>query len=141
MGYAKFHDDDKEISASIKAIYGNWSIGGGYRKTYIDGQDNQGNNNISASTPSAYDDYREGQAYDIGLGYEFGPIQTSLTYFESKADGAESKDEIITASAQYQLDKYIDVYLSAAHVDFQGDDNINDNNKGYTFVVGLEMNL
>ena len=43
-------------------------------------------------------------------------------------------------SNQYQVNKNLDVYLSAAHVDFSGANaNLEESNKGYAFVTGLSL--
>lgn len=135
LGYAEFHDDDKEISASLKLSRGGWSLGGGYRKTYIDGPQEENND---SNLPLLFDNYREGEAWDIGLGYDIGPYQVALSYFESKASRTDNKDKVFMLSNQYQINKYAEVYLAAAHVDFEGaNHNIDDNNQGYAFVSGL----
>ena len=140
LAAARYHDNDTEFSASLKFGYGNWSLGGGWRKTYIDGQDKQ--DSQDSRLPYLFDNYREGEAWDIGLGYEIGPFEAALSYFESKASRTENKDKIWILSNQYQLNKYIDVYLAAAHVDFEGDSSaLADNNQGWAFVSGLGINF
>lgn len=142
LAYAQFHEDDKEYSAGINISRGGWTVGGSYRKTNVDGNDSPLNLNPSDKMPDLYDNYREGQAWDVGVGYEIGPYQVALSYFESKADNTDNKDKIVVLSNQYQVNKYVDVYLAAAHVDFEGaDSSIDDNNQGYTFVTGLGLNF
>ncbi len=143
LGYGAFHDDDKEMSASLSLRRGNWTLGGGWRKTYIDGRDTRMSlNRPSDRLPEYFDGYREGRAWNIGLGYEIGPYKAALTYFESKAHNTDNQDKIIAFSNQYRLNKYIDIYLAAAHVDFEGvDGTINGSNKGYAFVTGLGLNF
>lgn len=142
LAYAQFHKDDNEYSAGINISRGGWTLGAGYRKTYIDGNDVPLNQNISAKTPELYDNYREGQAWDVGLSYAIGPYQVALSYFEAKAENTDNKDKVITLSNQYQVNKYLDVYLAAAHVDFEGSTHeIADNNQGYAFVTGLGLNF
>lgn len=139
LGYAEFHDNDKEMSASLKLSRGGWSLGGGYRKTYIDGED------VSTSPdslPEFFDSYREGQAWDVGVGYEIGPYQVALSYFESKASRTDNQDKVIVLSNQYKINKYVEVYAAAAHVDFEGDNhNLDNNNQGYAFVSGLGLSF
>ena len=92
--------------------------------------------------PDLFDNYREGKAWDIGLSYEIGPYEVSLSYFKSKADNTSNEDEIIMLSNKYQVDKNIDIYLTAAHVDFEGNNNsVADNNQGYAFVTGLSISF
>ncbi len=139
-GFARFHDNDNEFSAALKLSRGNWSLGGGWRKTYIDGTDKQ--KSRSTALPEFFDGYREGEAWDVGVGYEVGPYHMALSYFESKAERADNKDKIWIFSNQYQYNQYLDIYLAAAHVDFEGDSRtVADNNKGYAFVSGLGVNF
>lgn len=142
LGYAEFHDNDKEMSASLRLSRGNVSIGGGWRKTYIDGRDKQRRIEVSEQMPLLFDNYREGQAWDIGVGYEIGPFKTALSYFESKAERTSNKDKITVFSNQYQFNQYAEVYLAAAHVDFEGADKAPaDNNQGYAFMAGIGLNF
>ena len=137
---ARFHDNDTEFSASLHLSYGNWSLGGGWRKTYIDGRDKQ--KSRDSRLPALFDNYREGQAWDAGIGYQIGPFKSALSYFEAKADRTENRDKIWTFSNQYQLNKYAEVYLATAHVDFEGDDHsAADNNQGWAFVGGVGFNF
>lgn len=141
-GYAQFHDDDKEYSAGLTLTKGNWSLGGSYRKTYIDGQDKSRPQPVSERTPFLFDNYREGQAWDIGLGYEFGPFKTSLSYLHSAADRTKNKDKIVMLSNQYQVNKWVDVYLIGAYAKFEGNnDSIRDNSTGYAAITGVSLNF
>ncbi len=136
ISYAQFHQDDKEFSAGMRISRGNWSLGGGLRKTYIDGKEEKAVTN--AELPEFFDEYREGQSWEIGLGYEFGPFQSALTYFESTSDRTKNQDKVWMFSNQYQLSKNILVYAAAAHVDFEGDNNfLENNNQGWAFVGGV----
>lgn len=138
LAYAEFLDDDKEFSASLKISRGGWSIGGGWRRTYTDGEDRSHNPDL----PEFYDGYREGYAWDAGVGYEIGPYQASLSYFKAKADNSANQSEIVMLSNKYQINKYVDAYLSAAHVNFEGDSHaVADNNRGYAFVTGLKVSF
>ncbi|MDR1026433.1 MAG: porin [Lactobacillus sp.] len=135
LSYANFRDDDKEYSASLKLKRGNWSISSGYRKAYIDG-----NKDPIASDLS--DNYREGYAWNVGVEYEIGPFSSSLTYLNSKAKNTDNEDKIVTFSNKYQLNKWADIYLGAAHVDYQGEDNDpKKSNKGYIVMTGIGLSF
>lgn len=141
-GFARFHDNDNEFAFSLSLQKGNWTLGGGYRKTYIDGEDKQQNRNFTADMPEYFDSYREGQAWNVGVGYQIGPFQTALSYFESQAEHTDNHDKIVTFSNQYQYDKNINIYLAASHVDFDGNTHDKtDNNHGYALVAGLGLNF
>ena len=135
FGYAQYHGNDKEFSYSLNIKRGNWNIGGGFRKTYIDG-DNKIKN--LHSLPEGFDYYREGFAWNIGIGYEIGPFSSSLSYFESKASDSNNDSNIFVFSNEYQINKNIDFYFAVAHVDFTDFENTD---KGYTFVTGLGVSF
>lgn len=137
---AKFHNNDTEYSISMLLEYGNWSLGGGWRKTYIDGNDKQKSTDIRL--PELFDGYREGQAWEAGIGYRFGPVKSALSYFESKAESGSCRDKVWMLSNQYQINKYADIYLAAAHVDFAGSSpNLADNNQGWALVTGIGLSF
>lgn len=143
LGYGVYHDNDKDYSAGISLKRGNWSIGSGYRRTYVDGGDNPVNEeNRSEKMPELFDNYREGQAWNVGVGYQFGPYKGSLSYFEAKADNTDNKDQIVMMANDFQLNKWLNIYAVAAHVKFKGENSdIYNNNKGYAFVTGLGLNF
>ncbi len=143
LGFATFADDDKEFSAGMRVSHGNWTLGGAYRRTYVDGNDYPQNlRRNPLREPEFFDSYREGYAWNIGLGYAIGPYEVALSYFNSKADNTDNEDRIVQFSNQYQLNKYVDLYLIAAHVDYQGaDDDAHNNSQGYAFITGLGVNF
>lgn len=137
LSMANFHHNDKEFSASLLLGYGNWSLGGGWRKSYIDGKDKQRSQDFRL--PEFFDEYREGSAWDIGLGYKFGPYKTVLSYFQSKAKNTDNKDQIITFSNQYQLNSNFDIYLASAYVNFK--DEYSNTTEGIALVSGIGFNF
>lgn len=138
LAYGEFLDNDKEVSASLRIARGGWTLGGGWRKTYTDGEDRSHNSDL----PEFYDGYREGYAWNAGVGYEIGPYQVSFSYFKSAADNSDNQNQIYMLSNKYQVNKYLDVYLSAAQVDFEGSTKkAEDNNRGYAFVSGVKVSF
>lgn len=143
LGFAVFADDDREFSAGMSISRGNWTLGGSYRRTYVDGGDYPQNIRRNPQRmPEGFDAYREGYAWNVGVSYAFGPYQAGLSYFNAKADHTDNEDCIVQFSNQYQLNKYTDLYLIAAHVDYRGaDDDLRDNAKGYAFIAGVGFNF
>lgn len=143
LGYGVYHRNDNEFTAGVSLSRGGWTLGAGYRHTYVDGDDYRITESSSnPRTPDLFDNYREGKAWNVGLSYEVGPYQVSLSYFNSQADNTGNEDEIIMLSNKYQVNENLDIYLTAAHVDFSGNTHsINDNNQGYAFVTGFSLNL
>lgn len=143
LGFAVFADDDREFSAGMSLSRGNWTFGGSYRRTYVDGSDYPQNVRRKPQRMSeGFDGYREGYAWNVGVGYAFGPYQAGLSYFNSKADHTGNEDRIVQFSNQYRLNKYTDLYLITAHVDYRGaDDDVRGNAKGYAFIAGVGFNF
>ncbi len=140
-GYAEFHDNDKEISLGLNLARGNWNIGGGWRKTYIDGKDTT-TFKTKKNLPELFDNYREGRAWDIGIGYEFGPYRASLSYLNSKAENTRNYDQVVILSNSFQLNKYIDLFAIGSYAKFRGADHeLENNNQGYAFVTGASLNF
>ena len=142
LSYAEYHDNDKELGAGMQLRRGGWTLGGSFRKTYIDGDDKRKPSPISERTPELFDNYREGYAWDIGLGYEIGPYQVSLGYFDAKASHTKNRSQITMLSNQYQFNKWIDAYLIGAYTKFRGaTDEASENRTGYAVVSGLRLNF
>ena len=139
LGYAEFFDNDKEFSAGLSLSRGNWTLGGSWRKTNADSK-NPISKSTTENTPEWFDGYRDAYAWDIGIGYEFGPYKASLSYFNAKSSAGDNEDKIIMFANQYQVNKYIDVYLMASHVDFEeGNASLKEDNDGYAFITGLSL--
>lgn len=143
LGYGVFNQDDKEFTAGLSFYKGGWTLGASYRKTYVDGGDYEiTKHSENPRLPDLFDNYREGQIWDIGLKYEIGPYQVALSYLRSEAKNTDNRDDIILLSNQYQLNKYVDLYLIGAQVNFRGaTKTLNDNNKGYTVVAGVGLHF
>ncbi len=130
FGYAQYHENDKEFSYSLRINKGNWILGGGFHKTYVDGENNAHPDHFMRI---GFDDYREGSAWNVGIGHEFGPISSALTYFESESSISDNENKIVVFSTQLQLNKNVNVFVASSYVDFNGND---DKKSGYAFVAG-----
>lgn len=142
-GYAEFHDNDKEFSLGLNLARGNWNLGGSWRKTYIDGADAPlSTRSKKKDLPALFDNYREGRAWDVGIGYEFGPYCASLSYLNSKAENTRNYDQIVILSNSFQVNKYLDLYAIGSFAKFRGEDrDIEHNNQGYAFVTGASLSF
>lgn len=136
LGFADYHKNDKEYSAGMSIYRKGWTLGASYRKTEVNKSD------YAINKENLFDAYREGDAYNLGLSYAIGPFETGISYFDAKTEKARNHDSIISFSNSYQYNKYTKFSLTVAHVNFEGEDNnIANNNKGYAFVLGLELGL
>jgi len=131
FGYAQYHENDKEFSVNVNLNYGNWTLGGGFRKTYIDGEDKL---KTKENLPEDFDGYREGYAWNVGIGYEIGPFSTALSYFDSKQKEKNNQNKVLVWSNQFEFNKYLEMYLAAAKLDYKNE-NLKDD--GYAGVVGI----
>ena len=139
LGYAVFNKDDRDLSLGASLYRLGWTIGGSWRKTDVEGKDypiTHISNN--PKLPDLFDNYREGQAWDIGIGYQFGPLKTALSYFESKAKNTSNKDKIWLLSNEFRYDKHLALYLAAAKTDFEGASNA-ESNRGWALMSGFSV--
>ncbi len=136
LGYADFTDNDQEYSASLTLSRGNWTLGGGWRMTEADDSTPL---TTDLATAAFTDGYRDAYAWDVGISYEFGPFETSLSYFETKSKNTNSKDEIIVFANQYQINKNLSVSASLAQANYRTDDE--GTTKGYAVVGGFTFNF
>ena len=135
VGYGVFHNDDKEFSLGLNLSRGNWSLGGSWRKTYVDGQPYE---TKPLRTSLLFDNYREASAWEVGLGYDFGPYSMSLSYFDSKADNTKNHDKVVMLSNVFQVNKYMEIYALGAYSQFEGQTHaLEENNKGYAVITGV----
>lgn len=135
FGYGQYHGNDKEFSVSQSFNRGNWTIGVGARKTYVDG-DNK--SNPDRGLPIDFDGYREGYAWNAGVGYEIGPFSSALSYFSSKQNRKDNKNDVIVWSNEYQFSKYVDFYLAAATLSYRTN---GQKDKGCAGVIGMGVNF
>ena len=137
LGYAYNRKNNQEIAAGLSVYRKGWTLGGSYRKSFTSSGDYALND--VADLPYFFDGYRKGSAYNIGLSYEFGPLTTGVSYFYSAADKTDNKDKIVTWANKIEVQKYVSLYLTAAYAEYTGGRELADNNRGYAFVSGLEV--
>ena len=141
VGYGIYNQDDRDLSLGMSLYHAGWTIGGSWRKTYVDGGD-YAVTGISADPrlPDFFDGYRESTAWDAGVGYEIGPYKVALTYFESKAENSDNKDKIWLLSNEFQYAKNLSFYLAGAKADFEGVTH-DDSNRGWAVMTGFSVNF
>jgi len=141
LGYGIFNQDDKDFSVGLSFYRAGWTIGGSFRKTYVDGNDYSiTNNSNNPRLPNLFDNYREGKAWNLGVGYEIGPYEVALSYFESQADNSDNKDKITLLSNAYQINKNFSIYLAGAYAEFDGVD-YEQSNEGYSIISGFNLSF
>lgn len=131
LGAAYFENNDYEGSLGLSIYRKGWTFGGSLRRTWADGKTNRPIRKFIAD----YDSYRDSWAANAGLGYEFGPLKTSLTYFYAKADDKDYSSEIYQWENSYQYNKYLTFNASIARGDFKAQID----NAGYAYIIGAEL--
>jgi len=140
-GYAIFNQDDKEASLGLSLYRSGWTLGGSWRKTYVDGGDFPITQiSVNPKLPDYFDNYREAEAWDLGLGYEFGPFKTAVSYFTSKAENTKNRDKIWLWSNEFRYSKNLTFYLVGAKADFIGQTK-DLSNQGYSAITGFSLSF
>lgn len=136
LGFADYDKNDTEYSAGISVYRKGITFGASYRKTKTE------NNDYAINRDNLFDAYRDGEAYNLGVSYAIGPFTTGISYFNSKSNISQNKDEIISFSNSYDYNKNTTLSLTIAHLEARGENkDYNKNNKGYAFVIGVELSL
>ena len=136
LGFAEYKDIDKEYSAGVSLYRKGFTLGASYRKTKAT------ENSYDINSNALYDAYRDGEAFNVGLSYSIGPFTTGLSYFDSKSNISKNRDRIISFSNSYDYSKNVSFSFTTAHLDSIGEnDEVVNNTKGYTFILGVEINL
>lgn len=143
VGYGLFNRTDKELSLGVTLARGGWTVGVGYKKAYVDGKKNSITTVTTDSRrPAYYDNYRESQAWDISVGYEIGPVKTSIAYLHTKADNTKNEDDLVIWSNTYSYNKYLDIYAIGAYQNSREMNKLDENrNKGFAFIAGVGINF
>ena len=131
LGYADYDENNKEYSLGFSLYRKGWTLGASYRKTDTNSKD------APVNKYNLYDGYRNAKAYNIGLSYEIGPFTTGVSYFNSKSDISDNKDEIYSFSNSFEYNKYTTISMTIAHLTSKD----TKTTKGNAFILGLEFAL
>lgn len=139
FGYGIFNRTDKEASFGITLIHGDWNMGMGYKKAYVDGNKNPITTvSTNPQTPAYFDNYRESQAWNISIGYKYGAYKTNLAYLHTKAENTRNRDDLIVFSNLYSISEHFELYLVGSYLNAKGLERMSDNNnRGYAVVTGI----
>ncbi len=138
-GYANFFENTQEYTLGMNIYRKGFTLGASWRRTNPNGNKNQPKRH---TVPEFFVTFRNAEAYNIGLGYEFGPLKIALSYFNSKAKEYRFEDNIWQLSGEFRVHKHINIYSAVAYTKFSGEkDIIESNNKGYAFIIGTGINF
>jgi hypothetical protein len=138
-GYGLFNRTDNEFSFGASVEYKNFNLASGYKKAYIDGKKNPiSDYKINSHLPAFFDNYRESEAWNISTGYKWEKYQTNLAYLNTAAKNTRHQDNLLIWSNIYSYNKYFDIYLVGAYLNYHQAENIDDN-RGYAVITGIGL--
>ena len=130
-----------EYGGGLNIGIGNWTIGGSYHYT-----------NMSRETAAQMHDIwnqtiAKGHAWDAGVKYTVGPVETSLTVLQSRADNLafRNKKDIYTQyqlSGKYNMMKGVNAFMDVAYMDFKSAlEDKRQSNKGPAVAIGMDLSF
>ena len=136
-GYGLFNRTDKELSLGVTLEKGKFNIAAGYKKAYVDGDKNSiSMTKVSDNLPAYFDNYRESQAWNVSVGYEWDKYKTNWAYLITDAENTRHQDSMILWSNVYELNNGFEVYGAGGYIQMHGDEQ-EDDNRGYAIVSGI----
>ena len=139
LGYGLFNRTDKELSLGITFERGNFNIATGYKRAYVDGDKNQISTvRISDNLPAYFDNYRESQAWNISIGYQWEKYKTNFAYLLTEAKNTRHQDSIILWTNVYEMGKGLEVYGAGGYLRMHGTTS-SDDNRGYAVISGVGL--
>ena len=141
LGYAYNHRNNQEVSAGLSLYRKGWTLGGSYRKSFTTSGDYELNETTKDNMPYYFDGYRRGQAFNVGLSYEIGPFKTGLSYFAAYDDKTNNRDSIVSFVNRFAINKYAAVYLATSYAEYKGDKVLDEGDRGYAMIGGLELSF
>lgn len=139
--YGLFNRTDHEWAFGARWIADGFNVSASYKKAYIDGDKNPiSTQAVNSYLPAYFDNYREGQAWDFSIGYDFGRFKTNLAYLHTEAENTRNRDDLFVQTNRYALNKYFELFLINAYLNSKGNDRWSDNNnRGYAVITGLAL--
>lgn len=125
LGFADFGDDVKEVGFGALLGWREWTLGGSFRRTNV-----QGGANIINSGSLDFDGFnvfrdRHTEIWDVGLKYESGPWSAGVNYVSADAElpfGDVQKGKAIEIAGGLTVGPGIQMAAGYQHFDFSGPD-------------------
>ena len=90
--------------------------------------------------PAFSDNYREWQAWDISLWYDFGRFKTNIAYLHTEAENTRHRDDLWVQSNRFAYNEYIELYWINGYLNSKGPERqSSENNRGYAFITGVAL--
>lgn len=141
VAYGLFNRTDNEWAFGVRWVVDKFNVSTSYKNAYIDGDKNPISTTArSPHLPAYFDNYREGEAWDFSVGYDFGRFKTNFAYLHSEAKNTRNRDDIFIQANRYSLNEYFELFWVNAYSNSKGvDRNSDNNNKGYAVIIGIAL--
>lgn len=140
LTYGMFNRTDKAWAWGLRWESGGFNIGGSYKNAYVDGNKNPiTKKSTNPRLPDYFDAYREGEAWDFSVGYDFGNFKTNFAYLHTQADNLRNRDDLFLQTNRYALTDSFELYAINAYLNSKGFDKTGKNNRGYAFITGISV--
>lgn len=140
VAYGLFNRTDNEWAFGVRWVVDKFNVSTSYKNAYIDGDKNPISTTArSPHLPAYFDNYREGEAWDFSVGYDFGRFKTNFAYLHSEAKNTRNRDDIFIQANRYSLNEYFELFWVNAYSNSKGVDRIDNNNKGYAVITGIAL--
>lgn len=141
VAYGLFNRTDNEWAFGVRWVVDKFNVSTSYKNAYIDGDKNPISTTArSPHLPAYFDNYREGEAWDFSVGYDFGRFKTNFAYLHSEAKNTRNRDDIFIQANRYSLNEYFELFWVNAYSNSKGVDRSSDNNnKGYAVITGIAL--
>ena len=141
VAYGLFNRTDNEWAFGVRWVVDKFNVSTSYKNAYIDGDKNPISTTArSPHLPAYFDNYREGEAWDFSVGYDFGRFKTNFAYLHSEAKNTRNRDDIFIQANRYSLNEYFELFWVNAYSNSIGvDRNSDNNNKGYAVITGIAL--
>lgn len=141
VAYGLFNRTDNEWAFGVRWVVDKFNVSTSYKNAYIDGDKNPISTTArSPHLPAYFDNYREGEAWDFSVGYDFGRFKTDFAYLHSEAKNTRNRDDIFIQANRYSLNEYFELFWVNAYSNSKGvDRNSDNNNKGYAVITGIAL--
>lgn len=141
VAYGLFNRTDNEWAFGVRWVVDKFNVSTSYKNAYIDGDKNPISTTArSPHLPAYFDNYREGEAWDFSVGYDFGRFKTNFAYLHSEAKNTRNRDDIFIQANRYSLNEYFELFWVNAYSNSKGvDRNSDNNNQGYAVITGIAL--
>ena len=141
VAYGLFNRTDNEWAFGVRWVVDKFNVSTSYKNAYIDSDKNPISTTArSPHLPAYFDNYREGEAWDFSVGYDFGRFKTNFAYLHSEAKNTRNRDDIFIQANRYSLSEYFELFWVNAYSNSKGvDRNSDNNNTGYAVITGIAL--